>query len=99
MISVPATLFRACRVEALRIVWLDDFTIVYHRPSGITHLLTAPAPEIIALLGEAGMTLAELGERLAADFDLGDAGEGALATRLDELVAAGLVEAQSVLVA
>jgi PqqD family protein of HPr-rel-A system len=86
------TLFRAARVESLRIIWLDDFTLVYHRASGITHLLTAPAPEIIATLGEAGMTLPDLQARLAAEFELGDAG-GALATRVDELVAAGLVEA------
>lgn len=87
------TLYRACRVETLRIDWLDDFTLVYHRASGITHLLTAPAPEIIAILGEAGMSLAALAERLAADFDVGDLTEAALSARVDELVAAGLVEA------
>ena len=87
-------LFRAARPETLRIDWLDDFTAVYHRPSGITHLLTAPAPEILAILGEAGMSLAGLAERLALAFDLGDEGTDALAARLDELVAAGLVEAQ-----
>ncbi|MEG3087304.1 HPr-rel-A system PqqD family peptide chaperone [Sphingomonas sp. PB4P5] len=89
------TLFRAARVESLRVAWLDDFTVVYHRPSGITHLLTAPAPEILAMLGEAGLSLPELQVRLAAAFELGDA-DGALAARLDELVAAGLVEAQIV---
>lgn len=91
-------LFRAGRVETLRIAWLDDFTLVYHRASGITHLLVAPAPEILATLGEAGMTLPDLQARLAADFELGDlddgdANSGGLAARLDELVAAGLVEA------
>lgn len=85
------TLYRACRVETLRIDWLDDFTLVYHRASGITHLLTAPAPEILATLGEAGRTLPDLATRLAAEYDLGEA-EG-LSARLDELVAAGLVEA------
>ena len=87
------TLFRACRIETLRIARLDDFTILYHRPSGITHLLAPPAPEILAALGEAGMTLPALRARLAAAFELGEDGEGALAARLDELVAAGLVEA------
>jgi hypothetical protein len=39
------------------------------------------------------LTLAELAERLSASFDLVDAGDGALAVRLDELMAAGLVTA------
>ncbi|MFC3581713.1 HPr-rel-A system PqqD family peptide chaperone [Sphingomonas hylomeconis] len=86
------TLYRACRVETLAIAWLDDFTVVYHRPSGITHLLTAPAPEILAALGEAGMTLPDLHARLAASFELGDADGGGLPARIAELVAAGLVE-------
>ena len=79
------------RPESLRIVHLDTFLAVYHRNSGITHLITAPAPEIMATLGEAGMTVSALSERLAADYDLGDREEAALAARLDELVAAGLV--------
>lgn len=88
---MPDPLFRSVRVETLRIEWLDDFTLVYHRASGITHLLDAPAPEILATLGEAGMTLAVLTANLAAEFDLPDLDENALAARLDELVAAGLV--------
>ena len=79
------------RPESLRIVHLDSFIAVYHRASGITHLITAPAPEILATLGEAGMNFATLTDRLARDYELGDTDEGALAARLDELVAAGLV--------
>ena len=79
------------RPESLRIAHLDSFLAVYHRSSGITHLITAPAPEIMAVLGEAGMTFAGLTERLAADYALGDTDPAALAARLDELVAAGLV--------
>lgn len=81
------------RAESLRIVHLDSFIAVYHRSSGITHLITAPAPEILATLGEAGMTFTTLTERLAADYELGDTDAAALAARLDELVAAGLVSA------
>ena len=81
------------RAESLRIVHLDSFIAVYHRSSGITHLITAPAPEILATLGEAGMTFATLTEKLAADYELGDTDGAALAARLEELVAAGLVSA------
>ncbi len=86
-------LYRMARAEALSIVHLDSFIAVYHRSSGLTHLLTAPAPEIMATLGESGLTRAALGERLAADFDLADLDDAALAERLDELVACGLVAA------
>ncbi|MDH7973036.1 HPr-rel-A system PqqD family peptide chaperone [Sphingomonas sp. AR_OL41] len=86
-------LYRMARAEALRFVHLDSFIAVYHRSSGLTHLLTAPAPEIMATLGESGLTRAALGERLAADFDLADLDDAALAERLDELVACGLVSA------
>ncbi len=82
------------RAEALGIVHLDSFIAVFHRSSGLTHLLTAPAPEIMATLGEAGLTRSALAERLAADFELADLDDDAsLAERLDELVASGLVSA------
>ncbi|MEO6218533.1 MAG: HPr-rel-A system PqqD family peptide chaperone, partial [Sphingomonas sp.] len=75
----------------LCIAHLDSFMAVYHRNSGITHLITAPAPEILATLGEAGMTFTDLRETLVSAYELGDRDDAALAARLDELVAAGLV--------
>ena len=88
---MPDRLYRMARPEDLRIAHLDSFMAVYHRSSGITHLITAPAPEILATLGEAGMTFISLRETLASDYELGDLDDAALAARLDELVAAGLV--------
>ena len=86
-------LYRAAPADALRIVPLDDFTLIFHRPSGLTHLVTAPVPEILDLLGGEALTrdalMAGLGER----FDLADASAKALDARLGELVATGLVEA------
>lgn len=84
-------LYRMARAESLSIVHLDSFSAVYHRASGITHLITAPAPEILATLGEAGMTRAALLDRLARDYTLDDADADVLRERLDELVATGLV--------
>lgn len=86
-------LYRMARAENLRIVHLDSFAAVYHRSSGITHLITAPAPEILATLGEAGMTLPMLLARLSSDYALGDADAAVLRERLEELVASGLVAA------
>ncbi|RIA46844.1 PqqD family protein of HPr-rel-A system [Hephaestia caeni] len=79
------------RVPAAEIVSvaLDDFTALYHRASGITHLVTSPVPELLDVLEEAPLGLGEIAARLAAVFEVED--EDALAVRLDELVAAGLV--------
>nr|WP_246348413.1 HPr-rel-A system PqqD family peptide chaperone [Sphingomonas aerophila] len=70
---------------------IDAFTAVYHRPSGQTHLLVEPAPEILDALGRDGLTLAKLRAALAERYDLTEADD--LAERLEELVAAGLVSA------
>ncbi|MBA4048169.1 MAG: HPr-rel-A system PqqD family peptide chaperone [Sphingomonas sp.] len=83
---------RYCAADAatLRVVVLDDLTLVYHRASGITHVLASPAPELLAALAEP-LALPELRARLASEFDLEDGADGALEARLDELIAAGLV--------
>jgi PqqD family protein of HPr-rel-A system len=91
--QLPEPLFRMARAEAVKIVHLDSFIAVFHRDSGLTHLLAAPAPEIMATLGEAGLTRAGLAARLARDFELADLDDAALTERLDELVACGLVAA------
>lgn len=73
---------------------VDGMTLVFHRPSGATHFLDSPVPEMLTLLGEApadAATLtAKLCDRLGVEPD-----EEALAvveTRLAELVATGLVQ-------
>ena len=85
--------FRAPPPDALIAVPLDEFIAVFHRPSGITHLLTTPAPEILAALADRGSTIDDLLAVLARDYALVDADPEALAARVDELVAAGLVTA------
>ncbi|MGU3390191.1 HPr-rel-A system PqqD family peptide chaperone [Sphingomonas sp. M1A8_2b] len=84
--------YRAPPTDGLLIAPLDEFTAVYHRASGITHLLTEPAPQILVVLGEGGLSLDALLDRLGRDYDLTDGTREALAARLDELVESGLVE-------
>jgi PqqD family protein of HPr-rel-A system len=84
-------MYVAAPASALLVEPLDALTAVYHRPSGITHLLGQPAPEILAALGEPA-TADDLLHRLAALFEVPDADRAALLARLEELVAAGLVE-------
>lgn len=86
------TLYRAAAPETLRIVPLDALTLIYHRASGITHIVDAPVPEILETLATEPITAADLLTRLAETFDLVDADPAALAVRLDELAAVGLVE-------
>jgi PqqD family protein of HPr-rel-A system len=84
------TRYVAAPAATLRLVPLDTMTIAYHRPSGITHVLASPAPELLAALAEPA-DLATLLARLQDDYDLPDADLAALAERLAELEAAGLV--------
>ena len=86
------TRYRAAPAETLRIVPIDALTLVYHRASGITHIVDAPVPEILEMLADVPLAADALLARLSETFDLADADPDALAARLDELVATGLVE-------
>ncbi|MBO9622504.1 MAG: HPr-rel-A system PqqD family peptide chaperone [Sphingomonas sp.] len=86
------TLYRAAPPATLRIVPLDALTLVYHRASGITHVVDAPVPEILEALGQGPLSVEALLAALAERFELADPDPLALAVRLDELAAAGLVE-------
>ncbi|HEU0044457.1 HPr-rel-A system PqqD family peptide chaperone [Sphingomonas sp.] len=85
------TTYRAAPTEAWVAVELEPFTALYHRPSGSTHLLVEPAPQLLEALAGEGLTLAALRARLEAMFDLADGDDAVLEARLEELVAAGLV--------
>lgn len=69
---------------------LDELVAVYHRPSGATHLLAPPAPELLDALAEGPADALTLIARLSRDYDLVDADPSAIVARLEELVAAGL---------
>jgi PqqD family protein of HPr-rel-A system len=78
--------------EATRAVALDGLSAVYHRPSGLTHILAPPAPQILEALAGAPGDAAEIVRRIAADFDVeAEDAESAIDARLAELEAAGLV--------
>lgn len=86
------TRYRTAPAATLRIDPLDSLTLIYHRASGITHVVDSPVPELIAVLGEEALTLDEALAALAAAHDLIDPDAVALAARLNELADAGLVE-------
>jgi PqqD family protein of HPr-rel-A system len=74
----------------LKKVELDGLTALFHTPSGMTHIVAPPAPQILEALAGSPADLTELALRLSRNFDV-DGAEDALAARLDELEAAGLV--------
>lgn len=78
-------------LSTLRIVPLDEMTLIYHRASGQTHVVASPAPELIEILDETPCDVATLLARLSDRFDLGDPDPAALTARLDELADVGLV--------
>jgi PqqD family protein of HPr-rel-A system len=78
--------------SAVRQVVLEGLTALFHRPSGTTHILAPPAPQILAALAEGPADAAGIAARLTATFDLAaDDAPAAIAARLAELEAAGLV--------
>jgi PqqD family protein of HPr-rel-A system len=86
-------LYRAEPDDALLVRPLDDLALFYHRPSGQTHMVVSPVPEILAALREGEADAATIGGRLARDFDLGppDEATAAIAAHLDEMAALGVV--------
>lgn len=85
--------YRADPPEARRVVELDGVTLIFHRPSGMTHIVAPPAPQILDALGEGPANAAALLERLKRDFDFDKTDDlaAALEARLGELESAGLV--------
>jgi PqqD family protein of HPr-rel-A system len=73
----------------VRAVPLDGLTLIYHAPSGMTHIVAPPAPEILEALDAGPADPAELLRRLRARFEF--EGEDAIHARLEELEVSGLV--------
>lgn len=89
---VGLPVFIADPPEARIAVALESLVAVFHVPSGTTHLLAPPAPEILEALSRGPADAGTLVARLTEYHDLGDDDvQGAIAARLDELEASGLV--------
>ena len=85
--------YRAASKDDL--IWheLDSMTLLYHRTSGITHMLADPAPAILEVMEGLSLTAAEIAAQLIARFDVEsdiDA-ENIVIARLEELSGLGLV--------
>ena len=85
--------YRAASKDEL--VWhaLDSMTLLFQRPSGITHMLADPAPAILEVMGDSSFSAPEIAARLVAAFDIAsdDNIENIIHARLAELFDLGLV--------
>lgn len=81
--------------EGVVTVDLDGLTAIYHRRSGMTHLVLEAVPAILEALRDGACDAATLDSRLSALFDLSDEDidgrEAVLEARLQELESLGLV--------
>ena len=78
--------------EEVSVVQLDGLALLFHRPSGMTHIVAPPAPQILQALRLGPADVGEILARLRSwyDFEVDDE-NGALEARIGELEAAGLV--------
>ena len=76
---------------AIRAVPLDGLVALFHAPSGMTHVVAPPAPQILEALNEGPGDARAILARIAARYEIDDGGAEAIVARLAELEAAGLV--------
>lgn len=97
------TAYAALTASAIKRVPLGGLEAVYHLPSGITHLLAEPVPDLLDTLAAqapgryvtADEMLVLIGERFdVLGDDPAERPQAVLAERLAELAALGLVAAQ-----
>ena len=85
-------LYIADSPHELRAVALDGLTALFHAPSGMTHVVAPPAPQILEALHEGPGDAAAILARIRSRYEIGDDdGAAAIDARLAELEAAGLV--------
>lgn len=72
---------------------LGDVSILFHRPSGQTHIVASPVPEMLEALGAQPLDADGLHAALGIRYDLGpvDEARAELARHLFDLEALGLV--------
>ncbi len=87
---MPAPIYATDPPAARHTVALDALVALFHRPSGTTHLLASPAPELLDALALGPADAATLLARLSERYELIDSESDAVEARMEELVAAGL---------
>ncbi|MBB4633000.1 HPr-rel-A system PqqD family peptide chaperone [Sphingosinicella soli] len=87
--------YRAAAREAYVVRPVDDLTLVYHRPSGMTHVVSPAVVAILDLLHERTLTGGEVCAQLAQDHDLDGEGDDialVVSARLGEMAAMDIID-------
>jgi len=73
---------------------LDAMSLVFHKPSGITHVVADPVPAILEVMEGRTLSAEDVGIQLSNNFQLDNVTDlGAIVlARLEELCDLGLVE-------
>ncbi|MGC4250164.1 MAG: HPr-rel-A system PqqD family peptide chaperone [Sphingobium sp.] len=77
---------------------LDDMVLLYHRPSGQTHMVISPVPEILDALQDGDPASArDVLRRLSRLYDLGPANDALpeIAAHMANMAALGLIRPAS----
>jgi len=78
--------------DGCRSTQLEGLTLLFHERSGMTHILAPPSPQILEVLAAGSADADEVLQRLGDIYAFeGEAGAQAVAARLAELEAIGLV--------
>jgi PqqD family protein of HPr-rel-A system len=86
-------LYTARAAEAYLITPLDELTIIYHRASGMTHIVGDPVPQIVSALHAEPLALEGILAALQREHDLviDERAVTTLQARIDELLISGLI--------
>lgn len=84
--------FTADPPDEVRTVALDGLVVLFHLPSGTTHVVAPPAPQILEALHEGPGDARAILARIAARYEIEEReAREQIEARLGELEAAGLV--------
>jgi PqqD family protein of HPr-rel-A system len=88
---MAGTIYIADEAGAVRAVALDGLVALFHAPSGMTHIVAPPAPQILEALRQGPADSRTLLARIAEVYEIEEGGAEAIESRLAELEVAGLV--------
>ena len=86
--------FKAANPEDIILHMLDMMTLVFHKPSGLTHIVADPIPAILDVMQDGISTPDQIAEALKNGFELEEGAdvENIVSARLDEMFGLGLVD-------
>lgn len=85
---MTATRYRAPPASDVSMASLDELVAIFHRASGITHLVVPPVAELLVAIAGRWVTL----DNIEHEFELVEEDRQGLISVLNDLAVAGLIE-------